>query len=83
MGESLILQASLFKNTVEGSGCQVVRRFTRNGSDLHLPRLAGRPERGYARISALCRLLIVRHFEDTHNFRHFEETFENSCTYCK
>ncbi len=30
MGESLILKSSLFKDTVEGAGCQVVRGLTRD-----------------------------------------------------
>ena len=30
MGQSLILKSSLFKDTVEGAGCQVVRALTRD-----------------------------------------------------
>ncbi len=36
IGESPILQASLFKDTVEGSRCQVVRRFSRNSYTVSL-----------------------------------------------
>ncbi len=39
IGESLILQASLFKDTVEGSRCQVVRRLSRNSYTAKLARM--------------------------------------------
>jgi hypothetical protein len=39
IGESLIPQASLFKDTVEGSRCQVVRRLSRNSYTANLARM--------------------------------------------